>query len=136
VRLHQYNEALLHICTAPLMNASPPNAPLPQALGVPSHTSAPLKLMVRPSLLVCPYTSNALHLKLPCSSIHGAPSPFALLQTLTSCTLLLLKNAPKSSSSLPLFTQLSQVRMSLILTLLPPLASLWPNLKDNGLDRI
>jgi hypothetical protein len=37
------------------------------------------------------------------------------------------------SNPLPLFlsfTQLSQVRMNLILTLLPPLASLWPNLKD------
>jgi hypothetical protein len=50
------------ICALLKMKCAPqPFAPLPQALGAPSHTSAPLKLLVRPSLLVRPYTSNALH---------------------------------------------------------------------------
>jgi hypothetical protein len=48
---------------------------------------------------------------------------------------LLHKGAPlfcSLFSSLLFFTQLSQVRMNLFLTLLPPLASLRPNLKDQG----
>jgi hypothetical protein len=44
----------------------------------------------------------------------------------------LLNNGAPPFSSLLFFTQLSQLRMNLVLTLLPPLASLRANLKDQG----